>query len=248
MNKFFTLLRKPARMIAMISAGAYAFFSMLAAFGSLGGAEFGEVLGTLLFVIMLTGLVGGYIFACIKRKDEICRFIGFLLLAYMAGRNVMSLPNGAYNSGSDAFNAYLVFSFLAAICASGVLALVLLKMFIEKLKQNKILFIVEVCLVGSFALFDLISVFCLIGHEAGWGAGWASYMSDIAHILFLPAILIAFVLLFVPEGQTPLDTEVAKEEPVVEEKPEEVVVEEKEEAAPEEKKEEKHKVDLQKGE
>ena len=251
MNRFFTLLRRPARMIAMISVCAYAFFTILAVFGNLaGGASFGQVLGTLSFFVMLIGLAGGYVFACIKRKDDACRFLGFLLLGYIVGRNVMGLVAGFYDSGSGAYNVYLVFDFLAAICASGALVLELLKLFLEKFKENKIVFIIEVCLVGAYAFFSLIGIFCLIGAEAGWGSPWTNYMSNIASILLLPAILIAFVLLFVPEGKTPLDAEPAKAEeaPAEENHEEDAPAEEnhEEEAPAQEAKE--GKVNLQKGE
>ena len=234
MNKILSILRKPARLIIMVSICAYALFTLLGAFANMGG-EFGTVLGRLLFVLALLGLVGAFIFAWVKRNDDAMRYIGIAFFAFWGIRCVYQLAGGAYDAGDGVATAYTVFGFLAAICGCAVFGLEIARKFLGSRLAKGVIMIVEVSLVAGYVTFTLVEQCCYMGVAGKYDYGWGSFMDAIASILILPAVLVGFVCLFVPADaivnesvseneEAPLE-EAPVEEEKVEEPQEEVVVE-----------------------
>lgn len=233
MNKILSILRKPARLIIMVSICAYALFTLLGAFADFGG-NFGSVLGGLLFVLVLLGLVGAFIFAWVKRNDDAMRYIGIAFFAYWGIRAFYRLSIGAYDAGDGVATAYSIFGFLAAICAVGVLGLEIARKFLGSLLAKGVIMIVEVCLVAGFVTFTLVEECCYMGMAGKYEYGWGSFMGAIGSILILPAVLVGFVCLFVPadaimndaasDDDAPVEEAPVEEEKVVEPQ-EEVVIE-----------------------
>ena len=211
MNKIILALRRPARLIIIISIAAYATFEFLATVAGMGG-DFGSVLGQLLYLAALAGLIGGFVFAWVKRNDAAMRYIGIIMFAFWGVRAFYRLATGAPGTGVGALTAYYVFGFLAALCGVGVLGLAIAKQFFANLTAKRVVMIIEIALVASFVFFTLIEQFCFMGFAGDNGYGWGAFMDSIGQIMLLPAMLVGFVCLFVPESAIPAEEEPAESE------------------------------------
>ena len=226
MNKIISVLRKPAKWIVIGSIGAYTLFEILYVIGrmTVGGVD--AIFGGLFFMICLGGLAAALIFAMIKGNEKVSKLIGCILFAYLAINLIYKLMSGvSYDGGAIAESIY-AFVFLSTISGLAVFAIVILRAFIEKLEDNKILDIVSVAGVVGFIFFSLLACFLEFGiygyynsHYQYYTVPWYWIVETLGQILLLPAILFGYILLFTKESaqQETESTEETEDAPTEEE-------------------------------
>ena len=221
MDKIISLLRRPARIVIMCSAAAYLLFMFLYSIGRMGGASGDVIAGGILFIIASLSLGGAYIFALVKKNDEAAKVIGAVFLGYIGvGAIFEFLGIGIGNPESGAVVARYIFDLLANLCAVAVIGLLIARLFVKGLTSKSVLRTVEFSLVAIFVTFRLVAICCTFGINAlyGFSAPWFDIMYDIADILILPAILIGYVVLFIPVEPKPVEEKQAEEQKQEEEK------------------------------
>ena len=225
MDKIISLLRRPARIVIMCSAAAYLLFMFLYSIGRMGGASGDVIAGGILFIIASLSLGGAYIFALVKKNDEAAKVIGAVFLGYIGVNALYGLLYGG-NSYPDsaAATASYVFNLIANLCAVAVIGLLVARLFVKGLTSKSVLRTVEFSLVAIYATFRLVAICCSFGsyaffqREYGFSVPWFDIMHDIADILILPAILIGYVVLFIPVEPKPVEEKQAEEQKQEEEK------------------------------
>ena len=113
----------------------------------------------------------------------------------------------SYDGGAIAESIY-AFVFLSTISGLAVFAIVILRAFIEKLEDNKILDIVSIAGVVGFIFFSLLACFLEFGiygyynsHYQYYTVPWYWIVGTLAQVLLLPAILFGYILLFTKETE-----------------------------------------------
>ncbi|MBO4694903.1 MAG: hypothetical protein J5656_03140 [Clostridia bacterium] len=229
MEKIISILRKPAKWIVVGSVGAYALLEILYAIGRManGGGE--AVVGGLFFLICFGGLAAALLYSILTNKEKAARYIGCMLFAFLAIRLVYNLLSGD-NFGTDISLASYSFDFIARISAMAILAIVILKLFMEKLEGNKVIDIVVYACLASFIFFSFLARILEIAAYADfehqyeyYQMPWYLYVDIIAELLILPGYLFGYILLFTKDQ--PVEVK-AEEEPA--ESKEEVPAEEEE--------------------
>ena len=211
MDKILSVLRKPAKLIVLICVAAYTLFELLYTIGIMTDGDEASIVSALFFLICFGGLAAALIFALVKQNTKVSRFIGTMLFGYLAIRLMYSLLNGG-GAGTDISAAIFAFDFLAELSAMAVLAIVILRLFMEKLNDNKVLDIVSIVCVGAYILFEMISYFLVFGlygyyaKEYDYHVEWYFIIGNLASLVLLGAILFGYILLFTKD-------EGSKEEP-----------------------------------
>ncbi len=230
MNKIISVLRKPAKWVVIGSIGAYVLMYLLYAIGRMAAGATDTVFGGLFFIICFGALAAALIFAMIKGNAKVSRLLGCILFAYLAIRLVYSLLSGVSYDGGAIAESMFAFDFLATISGLAVFAIVILRAFIEKLEDNKILDIVSIAGVAGFIFFTLLARFLEFGvygyynsHYQYYTVPWYWIVETLGQILLLPAILFGYILLFTKDQPAE-----AKVEEAPAESEEEVPVEEEE--------------------
>ena len=202
MEKIISILRKPAKWIVVGSVGAYALLEILYAIGRMtnGGGE--AVVGGLFFLICFGGLAAALLYSILTNKEKAARYIGCMLFAFLAIRLVYNLLSGD-NFGTDISLASYSFDFIARISAMVILAIVILKLFMEKLEGNKVIDIVVYACLASFIFFSFLARILEIAAYADfehqyeyYHMPWYLYVDIIAELLILPGYLFGYILLF----------------------------------------------------
>ena len=202
MEKIISILRKPAKWIVVGSVGAYALLEILYAIGRMtnGGGE--AVVGGLFFLICFGGLAAALLYSILTNKEKAARYIGCMLFAFLAIRLVYNLLSGD-NFGTDISLASYSFDFIARISAMAILAIVILKLFMEKLEGNKVIDIVIYACLASFIFFSFLARILEIAAYADfehqyeyYHMPWYLYVDIIAELLILPGYLFGYILLF----------------------------------------------------
>ena len=202
MEKIISILRKPAKWIVVGSVGAYALLEILYAIGRMtnGGGE--AVVGGLFFLICFGGLAAALLYSILTNNEKAARYIGCMLFAFLAIRLVYNLLSGD-NFGTDISLASYSFDFIARISAMVILAIVILKLFMEKLEGNKVIDIVIYACLASFIFFSFLARILEIAAYADfehqyeyYNMPWYFYVDIIAELLILPGYLFGYILLF----------------------------------------------------
>ena len=207
MDTFLSNLRKPAKLLVMIFAGAYALFQLLYAIGimSQGGTDL--VFGGLLFLLLFIGLVGVLLFSLITKKEKPAKLIGYVFFSFIFLQSLFGLLNGVQDDSAVA-SMIFIFDIFATLCLVAVFALILLKTFSEKLATNKIITIIQLGFAASFLLFTLIARFLEFGVYGEIAKAWDTeipwyyIMKTISNILVLPALMFGYILLFTKKSNT----------------------------------------------
>lgn len=228
MDKLISALKKPAKLMLLIFVGAYALFELLYAIGRMAAGDGGVVAGGLFFLFAFCGLVAALIFALVKKNEQAARFIGLAFFGYLAIRLIYGLMGWAGDSALD--QAVFAFDFLATLCGLAIFAMVILGLFLPKLKDNKVIALVSICLLLAFIFFTLIARFLDFGviakynhdyKEYGIKYPWYGVVGTLGSIFMLGVILFGYLLLFVKTPETDASVEAveapAEAEPVAEE-------------------------------
>ena len=114
---------------------------------------------------------------------------------------------GGVGYGSEIGQAVYAFDFLAALSAMAILVIVILKTFIEKLKDNKILDIVCIACLGGYLFFSLLARLLEFGVYADIPSEYVKYywyfiVGNIGDIVLLGVVLFGYILLFTKEKPT----------------------------------------------
>ena len=242
MEKLILALKKPAKLLLLIFIGAYALFEILYAIGRMdaGDGEGGIIAGGLFFLLVFGGLVAALIIALVKKNDVAARFIGLAFFGYLAIRLIYGLMGWAGDTEIE--QASFAFDFLAALCGLSIFAMVILGLFIDKIKENKVVDIVSLCLLLAYILFRLLARFIDFGiyadynrrySEYGITYPWYAIVGTLSEIFLLGAILFGYLQLFVktPEiSEKPVAEAEVVDEPVEDEEIVEAEVVEESEA------------------
>ena len=111
---------------------------------------------------------------------------------------------GGVGYGSEIGQAVYAFDFLAALSAMAILVIVILKTFIEKLKDNKILDIVCIACLGGYLFFSLLARLLEFGVYGDIPSEYVKYywyiiIGNIGDIVLLGVVLFGYILLFTKE-------------------------------------------------
>ena len=203
MEKILSVLRKPAKLVLMILVGVYALFEFLYAVGVMDNGDGGAIAGGFFFLIFFFGLVAALIFALIKKNDKAARLIGIIFFGFLALKILYGFLGGV-GYGSEIGQAVYAFDFLAALSAMAILVIFILKTFIEKLKDNKVLDIVCIACVGGYLFFSLLARLLEFGVYADIPSEYVKYywyiiIGNIGDIVLLGVVLFGYILLFTKE-------------------------------------------------
>ena len=203
MEKFLSVLRKPAKLVLMILVGVYALFEFLYAVGVMDNGDGGAIAGGFFFLIFFFGLVAALIFALVKKNDKAARLIGIIFFGFLALRILYGFLGGV-GYGSEIGQAVYAFDFLAALSAMAILVIFILKTFIEKLKDNKVLDIVCIACLGGYLFFSLLARLLEFGVYADIPSEYVKYywyiiIGNVGDIVLLGVVLFGYILLFTKE-------------------------------------------------
>ncbi|MBR4801055.1 MAG: hypothetical protein IK048_05270 [Clostridia bacterium] len=226
MDKIIIALKKPARLLLLIFVGAYALFELIYAIGRMDAGGGDAIAGGLFFLIAFCGLAFALIFALIKKNETAARFIGLACFGFLAVSLIYGLLGGA--GGDSALDsAVFAFDFMAALAGIAIFAMMILGLFLPKLKENKIIALVSICLLLAFLFFTLLARLLEFGvygefnrryREYGLTYPWYRIVGNLGEIFLLGAILFGYLMLFVktPEVSEPAEAPAPQEEPVFE--------------------------------
>lgn len=231
MDKLVLALRKPAKLLLLIFVGVYALFELLYVFGRMDAQGGAAIAGGLFFLLAFGGLVAALIIAILKKNEVAARFIGLAFFGFVAMGLIYGLLGGVGGDSALA-QAIFAFDFMAALCGIGIFAMMILGLFVAKLKDNKVIALVSICLLLVYVLFTLLARFMDFGYVAEYNRAYREYgitypwygiVGNLAEIVMLGVILFGYLLLFVKGGEAPAES---AEEPALEAEIEESAEEE----------------------
>ena len=221
MEKLVLALRKPAKLLLIIFVGVYALFELLYVFGRMDAQGGAAIAGGLFFLFAFGGLIAALIIALVKKNVEAARFIGLAFFGFVAMGLIYGLLGGVGGDSALA-QAIFAFDFMAALCGIGIFAMMILGLFVAKLKDNKVIALVSLCLLLVYVLFTLLARFMDFGYVAEYNKAYKEYgitypwygiVGNLAEIVMLGVILFGYLLLFVKGGEEPAES---AEEPALE--------------------------------
>ena len=209
MDKLVLALRKPAKLLLLIFVGVYALFELLYVFGRMDAQGGAAIAGGLFFLLAFGGLVAALIIALVKKNEVAARFIGLAFFGFVAMGLIYGLLGGVGGDSALA-QAIFAFDFMAALCGIGIFAMMILGLFVAKLKDNKVIALVSICLLLVYVLFTLLARFMDFGYVAEYNRAYREYgitypwygiVGNLAEIVMLGVILFGYLLLFVKGGE-----------------------------------------------
>lgn len=247
MKKIFEALSKPARLILIIAAFAYAGLYAITGFGSLGGGFLSTIGGLIVTTLTVAAVVAVPILLLLK-KEQAAKLVFILVAGYWLVSNAQSyiLNYGWLVQESDdgLIICLGIFGFLAGLALTGVFVLMIIHFILKKevLKLSAVL-----AFLGAFLFIFVVFVLLLVQYIrilANDGAvGWTNWIDLLAMLAAPVAVFFGYLyFLGAPEYDFPKKAPKAPKE----EKPEEPKEEEQapaeepeeapaEEPAPEEK-------------
>ena len=220
MDKLVLTLKKPAKLLLLIFVGVYALFELLHAIGIMATGALDGVFGGLFFLVAFGGLVAALIVALIKKNDNAARLVGLAYFGFLAVRTIYGFLNGDIY-GTELGQAVLAFDILAALAGVTIFAFVILGAFSDKIKNNKTLDLVALCLLFGYICLSFLArilefgVFGQFAHDYDYKFPWYVIVGTIADLVLLGAILFGYLLLFVktPEAaEAPANADSGKEQ------------------------------------
>ena len=207
MDKFFNALKKPSRIIVLVMVGVYAMFELLYDIGTMADGDGGDIAGGLFFMLFFSALVAALFVAILMKKESAAKLIGFACFGYLAMRTIYGLVNiGGWDF--EVAQAMVAFDIMAALALIALFALMILGEFIAKLKGNKVIAIVSLCLLGTYIALAFLARLLEFGvygevvkmyHDYGmndYHYPWYIIMLNIADIVLLGAVFFGYILLF----------------------------------------------------
>ena len=209
MDKLVLALRKPAKLLLLIFVGVYALFELLYVFGRMDAQGGAAIAGGLFFLFAFGGLIAALIIALVKKNVEAARFIGLAFFGFVAMGLIYGLLGGVGGDSALA-QAIFAFDFMAALCGIAIFAMMILGLFVAKLKDNKVIALVSLCLLLVYVLFTLLARFMDFGYVAEYNKAYKEYgitypwygiVGNLAEIVMLGVVLFGYLLLFVKGGE-----------------------------------------------
>ena len=195
MEKILQFLGKPARLIFIICAFAYATFYAVVTAASIGGTFISVASNLMLFVVGVPLLVAAPIFLLLK-KEEGAKIAFVFLISFWIIYSVESLfataENWCVRNADGLLITIGVFCFLLALALIAVLVLLALEYILKKSKLRVFSFFV---LIGfflfSFITFILYFIFCI-----KFDADWTRYFYILSTYLIAPLAVLFGCLYF----------------------------------------------------
>ena len=212
MKKIFDIILKPARLILIICAFAYAGLYSLVTFGNFGGGFLDVLASLIIYVLTITAVVAIPLLLLLKKEDA-AKLVFIIVGGYWLiteGRSYLSYGQIA-DSQNGLVVATAVFGFLVGLVLTGVLVLLVLNFI---LKKELFRFIAVLALVGAYLfifVFVILELVLFIKYEGAW----TNYIQLFLYLVAPVGVLFGYLYFF----GTP-DYDFPKKAPK-EEKPEE---------------------------
>ena len=190
MKKIFDILLKPARLILIICAFAYAGLYSLVTFGNFGGG-FLDVLASLIVYLLTVAAVVAIPVLLLLKKEEAAKIV-FILVAgfWLISENRTLLGFASITESNDGLVVTTgVFAFLAGLALVGVLVLLVLNFV---LKKELFRFLAVLTLAGAY-LFILIFVVLEIVLYAKYDAGWTTFVGLFLDLIAPVGVLFGYL-------------------------------------------------------
>ena len=252
MKKIFEVLSKPARMILIIAAFAYAGLFAITGLGTLGGGFLSTVGGLIVTSLTVAAVVAVPILLLLKRENA-AKLVFILVAGYWLVSNAQSyiLNYGwlAQDSQDGLIICLGIFGFLAGLALTGVFVLMILHFI---LKKEVLKFVAVLVFLGAFLFIFVLMILLLVQYirilANDGNVAWTNWIELLAMLAAPVAVFFGYLyFLGAPEYDLPKKAPKEKKEkepkeeqpaPAEEEAPAEEPVEEPAEQPEEEKPEE----------
>ena len=190
MKKVFDLLLKPARLILIICAFAYAGLYSLVTFGNFGGSFLGVLASLIIYALTVAAIVAIPVLLLLK-KEEAAKLVFILVAGFWLiseSRSLLSFGQVA-DSQNGLVVANAVFGFFAGLALTGVFVLLVLNVV---LKKELFRLIAILTLAGAY-LFILIFVVLEIVLYAKYDAGWTTFVGLFLDLIAPVGVLFGYL-------------------------------------------------------
>lgn len=187
MEKFFNILLKPAKWILVIGSLVYATWFAVSTAGSIQGT-FMSVVSHLLILIVGSALLFSVPLLILFKKIDMAKIAFFILAGYWLISTTRSMFGNAetYTDLEDGIAITAgIFSFIAALCLVGVLALIVLEFVIKKPGLRLFTFFVMLGVI----LFCFLSGLFLFIFYTQWNAHWTTSADFFVEGLLVPTLV-----------------------------------------------------------
>ena len=198
MDRIVSMLKKPASFIIWVSLAAFGGFYLLSVIAGMADSDVGGILGGLLQIVVILGIVGGYVTAAILKKENVTKVLGVSMLSFYIVSELLQFQDIWFGSALGAVVVYNVFNLIALIALAAAVVVYLVGVFFDKGKVGKLLKIIALGGLGTYALLVLICTMVHFSYLDFWG----DVMAAIAYLLVLPAVILGYLLLCMPDGPT----------------------------------------------
>ena len=194
MKKILELLVKPSRLILLIASIVYVSLYAISGFGSLGG-EFMPLISRLIIMLVTIAAVVSIPVLLILKKDNIAKIVfalvgGFWLVD--AARSYVSDGQAVINGADGLYITAGIFGFLAGLCLTAVLILLV---FSFVLKKEALRFVSILVFIIGYVFIFITSIFQMI-IEGQVNAGWTLYFISINMMVAPIAVLFGYLYFF----------------------------------------------------
>ncbi len=203
MEKVLEKIKRPSWIISLISFGAIYLIQMIFMIGIMAAGDGGNVVGSLLSMLLFTVLLVALILSVVFKKEIAGKIVIGAMLGYFLIAQITSLPNGTPYDGGGVATAMFIFDIASLLALFAVLVLILLRIFVPKI-PTKVFVIIEIVALASFSFFYLIAR-CLelgvFGHyksEYGIEEPWYFVMLTIGQFFYIPLAIFGYFTIFSP--------------------------------------------------
>jgi len=210
MNKIIEVMRKPARLVAVIALSVAAGCILLSFVGSFPN-EFMPVMGHLFSGLLRLGVVGILLYCLLARDDKLLGYVLPLVLAWWLISSTFNLFGDAYGAVKKQEGlvvAIAIFEFVVALATLASIVLLVLSKAMGKEGLRKIAFLILYC---SLAVQLLVMILWL-ALDGQYDAPWGQYFSEFASFALPAGLLFAAFPRAFGEGE-PIIREQEDEEP-----------------------------------
>ena len=242
MKKIFEVLSKPARLILIIAAFAYAGLYAVISFGSFDGGFLAVVGGLIVSVLTIAAVVAVPVLLLLK-KEEAAKLVFILVAGYWLVSNAQSylLNYSWWAEGNDGLRIVIaIFGFFAGLALTGVLVLLILHFI---LKKEVFKFSAVLTFAGALFFIFVLMILLLVYYiktsveNEYYNVPWTNYISLFLMLVAPVAVLFGYLYFLgapnydfpqrAPKEKKPAKEEAGEPAPEVEkeEAPEEAPVE-----------------------
>ena len=198
MQKIFEVLSKPARLILIIAAFAYAGLYAVVSFGSFDGGFLAVVGGLIVSVLTIAAVVAVPVLLLLK-KEEAAKLVFILVAGYWLVSNAQSylLNYSWWAEGDDGLRIVIaIFGFLAGLALTGVLVLLILNFILKKevFKLSAVL-----AFAGAFLFIFILVILLLVYYiktsveNDYYNVPWTNYVSLLLMLAAPVAVLFGYL-------------------------------------------------------